>query len=746
MNHLFRKIKLLKENAPVLLLIIFFILMIFIFSPRLNSDGAYYYEFVRSWIFDGGMNFQNERDFHTYKYVPILNFIPGDWEQTGYARNIFSFGPPLIWAPFFFAVRLVDVFLFQKTGIIGPTNGYELSYRMVIGVLSLLQGYLTLLIMLKIADRFFHRRNSLISLFIIFTASHLPAFVFVTPAFSHALSLFMTTLFIYFWVLNLNKKVDRSLVFYGLWGVIGGIMIIARWQNAFTFILLAVDAFEHFRKKKLQDFPLFIARYIILAVFAGLCIIPQLTVTQTIYGRFITDPQGSGGMLWFRPRIKIVFLDSIKGLFVVNPIFIPATIGLLFFLKKKFKFGAGFLLLFLVQSYVNCVRRDWSGVGFGMRRFLNLMPIFYIGYCTLLEFLSKKKVIRWAFLGISILAVPWNMLLMAQYYFSKLGAPWIRMSFAEMFRNQFVLSPLLFKKLVESSLPFEILQGKYVHITGAFAVFLLPFIILIVCCRLFRKFESGELIFSKKLNLTILSIVSMFMLLSSAHLVFAYIDVRGLIAVDLGQTEPQKGTLVTLRADEPYHGSKNGLIFDGNEVYQYKTKAEYNPDVFLQLGEYVQDRKKIENVNVTPVKFELNVKRLFKGFQIVSRMNSASSNAASTIQPALLIVVVDSKNRRRKFQFNAYEHTFPDYQSFKERANSLHSKTKLAAVHKTGRNSNPYFAADFPFQDYIMPQEIQFYSLSNFHVNIEVTGFAFKIGVPPKVVREKGIVIPPIKK
>jgi hypothetical protein len=46
-----------KHLKPVLGLFIF--LQILLFAPHLNSDGAYYYEYFRSWALQSDLNFHD---------------------------------------------------------------------------------------------------------------------------------------------------------------------------------------------------------------------------------------------------------------------------------------------------------------------------------------------------------------------------------------------------------------------------------------------------------------------------------------------------------------------------------------------------------------------------------------------------------------------------------------------------------------------------------------------------------------
>ena len=313
-------------------------------------------------------------------------------------------------------------------------------------------------------------------------------------------------------------------------------------------------------------------------------IAPQLLVTKILYGTWVTDPQGDGGMHWFSPNFRIILFDGIKGLFTVNPVLLPAVAGLPFLWKKNRRLTWGMLLLIVSQTYINAVRRDWAGVGFGMRRFLNLTPGFVLGLMVIFMVLRlhERKKLRIAAWFTAALMTFWNLLLMGQYYLSSLGAPWIELSMEEMVSRQFSLSPGLLWELIESGLLIRGLQGDVASLGMA----LLASAFIVVAFFAYNEFAV-------KLN-------KLFLSRSGALLaVFLFIPVflAGWLTATTMATQEFKavnmlpgqrfGTLrpLQLNRESGYHGYAGGIVMGPGKQWKVQSaKAEYNRDKFLELG------------------------------------------------------------------------------------------------------------------------------------------------------------------
>jgi hypothetical protein len=572
-----------RHLLPVFLL--YLILQTLFFAPRLNSDGAYYYEFVRSLVIQNDLNFDDEREFFTWEWVPVFrNYLPGDWEETGYPPNIFSFGPALLWIPFFLVTHWF-VLCVNALGASISVNGYDLIYRFLPMMTSILAGLATIyLIDWLMKKGGYLAADRSISLFFMLGASHWPAFLFVTPAFSHASSILAVSAFYLVWLMS--RDAGWSWKGYALYGLLGGAVILTRWQNVFCLILPMCDAVVALVSSPTgRDFRQRLHHWTMFGVAVLVGITPQLIVTWILYGKPVTDPQGEGGMMWTAPRFGLILFEGIKGLYTVNPILLLATILLPLLFWKRPRLAWGMILIFIVQLYINAIRRDWAGVGFGMRRFLNLLPVFTLGLAAGLDAVRTRfrGIPRILILAFGSGAVIWNILLMAQYYYSELGAPWTGFAQDQMIKNQFDLSPLLLKKLIGTSLVFSGFSGNTVRLCFGLAGLIISVLFLRVTYGIFGSgrvkktaYRTGRYLF---FSLMVIFFVDVW-------LVTGAWQARSVAVIDLvpGKTFGQTRKL-TLNPESGYQGFPGGLIMGpGRRVCVMDIKADYIRDQFLALG------------------------------------------------------------------------------------------------------------------------------------------------------------------
>ncbi|MBN1297052.1 hypothetical protein JXA80_09745 [bacterium] len=574
-----------RHLRPVLLL--FIGLQLLLFAPRLNSDGAYYYEYLRSWVIQQDLNFDDEREFYTWEWVPVLrDFLPGDWEETGYPPNIFSLGPCIGWLPFYALVHMLMLAL-GAIGVPVSQTGYGVLYRMLPMTVSMISGLITLILCDRLGkEAGFLETDRSRALVLILGASHFPAFLFITPAFAHAFSVMWTTWFMLMWYLS-GTAAARSWrpVHYILYGMIGGMAVLMRWQNLFVMILPCVDALRQIGqwKNRLETRDKLLCW---LGFASGLLvtIFPQLLVTHTLYGRWLTDPQGHGGMHWFQVNLSIILFDRIKGLFTVNPILLPAIIALPILWYRNRRLTIGLLTLTVTQTYINAVRRDWAGVGFGMRRFLNLMPAFALGMMVIAAVFSRPGLRRYripaGLVGAGLII--WNVLLMAQYYLSTLGAPWVNMSFGEMVQRQWTQSPTCLLELMGGAL-----LGRGL-IRDPFCLLLLAFSLVVTGCVirwLPRISETIRSVFRKTPGrLLFFGAWSVFTVTSWLTAVIVQADSYQVIDLAPGTSYGQLRDM-TLNGQTGYQGIAGGIrIGPGKQWIHLEAHKAYHRDRFLNPG------------------------------------------------------------------------------------------------------------------------------------------------------------------
>jgi hypothetical protein len=98
-------------------------------GARLQSDGFYYYAYLRSLAFDGDVNFMNDYKMLGLTDKPHL-FNP---TRTGHAQSAWTIGPAIVWAPFFFAAHPIASILSSNNPNVS-TNGTSFPYRQAVSL------------------------------------------------------------------------------------------------------------------------------------------------------------------------------------------------------------------------------------------------------------------------------------------------------------------------------------------------------------------------------------------------------------------------------------------------------------------------------------------------------------------------------------------------------------------------------------------------------------------------------------
>jgi hypothetical protein len=231
------------------------------------------------------------------------------------------------------------------------------------------------------------------------------------------LSLFAVSLFIYWWW---RTRTRRTLRDWLIWGLCGGLMALVRWQDALIMLLPAFELVAGWWRDGRSGSwgratGAWFLRGLLLMVGAVVAFTPQMIAWQSLYGSPITAPQGAGFFYWTRPEVWNVLFGLKRGLFTWTPLVFLAALGLIPLAKRYRLLGAGVIVIFILETYLNSIVQDWwGGEAFGARRFIGLMPFFSLGLAALIDAV-RTRVSRPAALALLGAFVVWNMLFILQY-------------------------------------------------------------------------------------------------------------------------------------------------------------------------------------------------------------------------------------------------------------------------------------------------------------------------------------------
>ncbi len=332
-------------------------------------DGAYYYSYARSLVYDGDLHLANDLQL-SYPAAPDfanknnhLKLTP-----TGHIENFFAPGAAVQWLPWLVVARP-----FSHTG-------YEPLVLQTAAAFTTLLGVCAFGLMMQISRRF-APSTAVLATVTMMGCTPLLFYQFRDPFYAHVPSAVVATLVLFYWLRIEQKPRPRQLV---LLGMLLGLGTLIRWQSvvygvlpAFTLLWHGVQARQKFRRLA--------ASFLWIALGAFAIVVIQLMLWKIYYGNWITIPQGDSFINWRASWWRPLLFSRFRGIIAWFPVFLPGFFGLIVLAKRRPRIAIPMLIVICLQFYINASTRDWfGGGGFGLRRFSSEIPLLLVGYAVLL--------------------------------------------------------------------------------------------------------------------------------------------------------------------------------------------------------------------------------------------------------------------------------------------------------------------------------------------------------------------------
>ncbi len=392
-------------------LLVFFLPTLYQFhfaGGRVNGDGPFYYAYLRSMWKDGDLHFANEYQHYQLEERPDLN-VP---TSTGHRRNIFSIGPAVVWSPFF---ALGEIFARLQLLFTGEANlsGFGPTHRNAVALGSCLLGFVAVWLVYSLLGKYFEPAAAFAGAILMWLATDLHWYMVQQPTMSHAASTFGATLSLWYWEKSHLSRGGRGAFLLGL---LFGLAICIRWQNAVFLLLPGIDLLARWREQGARA--LWLAAPLGLGVLLGA--LPQMLAWKAIYGEYLLrhPPQGADFLRLDSPFFPDAFFSSRHGLLSWTPVLWLGYLGLVPALRKNARLVGLLMLCLAVMTYINICSGDWwAGGSFSNRRFDSSLPLFAFGLAASFEILknwiSKHPGVT-AGTGLAAFVL-WNFLLMEQF-------------------------------------------------------------------------------------------------------------------------------------------------------------------------------------------------------------------------------------------------------------------------------------------------------------------------------------------
>jgi len=357
-------------------------------GARLQSDGFYYFAYLRSLAFDHDVDFTNDYKLLGLEDKPHL-FTP---TRTGHAQSAASIGPAILWAPFFGAGHLVARSLGARRPEI-DANGISFPYRQAVCVAGLFYGLIGCWFCFRLTRRFYVPSLAALATALAVSGSFLLWYLVKEPSMTHGPSMAAVAGFVWAWIRTRDTRVtggkageatfDESRAWAWL-GAIAGLMTLIRWQNALFALLPACDAVAGLtaalrtgdRARARQV----LAGGALFSLCATVAFVPQMIAWHAIYGSWLAVSPLGPKIRWGDPQLADILWSSRNGLFSWSPVLYAGAIGLVIFAGGQPGLGVPMLLTLALMTYFNACIQDWWGSdGFGGRRFDGTIPFFCLG-------------------------------------------------------------------------------------------------------------------------------------------------------------------------------------------------------------------------------------------------------------------------------------------------------------------------------------------------------------------------------
>ena len=381
-------------------------------AARLQSDGFYYYAYLRSLAFDHDVDFTNDYKMLGLGTRPTCSIRRRPATRSRRGRSArrscgHHFLPPRI--PWRSTCR-------QRA----PTSATDgMSYPVPAGRLRRRPGVWAARLLVHLSGLpllLFTRWKAAAATAFTVCGSFMLWYLIKEPSMTHAPSMAGVAGFTWLWLATRARA--RGAV--GRARCIAGFITLIRWQNALFAIMPAYEAIAALIAAGAQPIASALradpGRAASRSLSArSIAFIPQMLAWRAIYGTYLAVSPVGPQIRWWDPHLVDVLWSSRNGLFSWSPVIYVAAIGLLIFARPVRRSACRCCSSVGAMIYFNASIQDWWGSsGFGGRRFDGTIPIFALGMAMFVDRgAAFARRFPFAVIGaLGALLVVWNIALM----------------------------------------------------------------------------------------------------------------------------------------------------------------------------------------------------------------------------------------------------------------------------------------------------------------------------------------------
>jgi len=440
-----------RSSYEKALFFLFFLSLPFLHAV-VNGDGIGYYAYVRSPLVDHNFSFSSDWQDPTEELEKIFmrdHFVDNPVTKTGHLPNFYSVGPAILWSPFLIVTHLAVLGL-AHSGWQIATDGHSWPYLGAMAGATALYGFAGLCLSFAMARRFVDERWAFWATVGAWFGTLVPLYMYLLPAWSHTHSVFVTSLFFWYW---LRTRCTRTSGQWLILGLLSGLMIDVYQLDAVFLVAVVYEALSAYaeayftRSGRAEMLAKELRLHALFALGTIIGLLPTLVTRQIVFGSpFAAGPYTLSQWKWSSPAFAQVLFSTNHGLFLFTPIVVLAFAGLFYLRCLDQTVGSICLLTAIIFCCLIACYPWWHGaVGFGNRFFVSLTPIFVLGLSSLFAWASRlwqgARAASLRLVPITLLFVIWNIGLMYQWQ-THLMPRYGIIDWQELVYNQFRVVPI----------------------------------------------------------------------------------------------------------------------------------------------------------------------------------------------------------------------------------------------------------------------------------------------------------------
>lgn len=380
-------------------------------TTPVRSDAFSYYVYLPSWLLYHDPTLQAVANDCCGGAFPSWTAIIR-WPATNRWVNAHPIGEAILIAPFF----AVAHGLTRWTNL--TPDGFSRYYQHAAGLAGLFYVVVGLWSLDRLLRRHFGPTISAATLATLLVGTSLFHYATFDSTWSHAFSFALISV--------LFDRADewrpgRTAIHLG---IVCGLIVLVRHTNAIipaaivgTLALAAADGSEAANTRGPFDTRGRLRFVVIVAVVAGLVVLPQFGLYHAATGHWIVSSYGELGFTFAAPHIVGVLVSPQKGLFFYAPILLLAAAGFVWLPGSLRRWLPAIVLILLVDTYLIASWFDWQfGGSYGHRAFVDVYPLFAIGLASFYARVAMTRHLRHAVALFVVALCALSMFQMLQYW------------------------------------------------------------------------------------------------------------------------------------------------------------------------------------------------------------------------------------------------------------------------------------------------------------------------------------------